>query len=224
MEVKVIKAGNGTRYCLSGTLSHSDNAAFNAIIEDCGSGAGRVITLDMADLKHVDSFGLGLIMVAWDDATRVHNRFELRNATGRVHMLVDLAGLSSLLHEGEGAPARSAAAPVKAPPAPPIAEGLALHVSHEPDQVVVEVRGRFTFTDHAAFLPATALVVKSTTPVVFDFSRLEFMDSAALGMILIARDEAEKSGCALSIRGARGRVRKLLELADLSKIMDVTDG
>jgi anti-sigma B factor antagonist len=48
-------------------------------------------------------------------------------------------------------------------------------------------------------------------PLVVDLKSLDFMDSSGLAVMLELRSRARSAGWSVSIRGARGRVRELLE-------------
>jgi HptB-dependent secretion and biofilm anti anti-sigma factor len=61
------------------------------------------------------------------------------------------------------------------------------------DAALVRISGEFRFSDHAAFksLVERLFEVKESS-IVIDLSKLEFIDSAGLGMLLLARDEAKR--------------------------------
>jgi anti-sigma B factor antagonist len=48
-------------------------------------------------------------------------------------------------------------------------------------------------------------------PLVVDLQALDFMDSSGLAVLLELRSRARQNGWNVSVRGARGRVRELLE-------------
>lgn len=83
----------------------------------------------------------------------------------------------------------------------------------------IHLAGRFTFQDHDAFGGIVALIKDPATKrCVIDLSGLEFADSAALGMLLVARDAANGHGVALALRGARGKVKDILKVANFSSL------
>ena len=99
-----------------------------------------------------------------------------------------------------------------------------MQIAEHESALEIALSGRFTFACHDAFLPVLDQIGRSTRPeVILDCSALTFMDSAALSMVLIASDEASKCQARLVIRGASGRVRKLLDLSDIASLVELRD-
>ena len=74
--------------------------------------------------------------------------------------------------------------------------------------------GSFTFRDHDGFFEIVSLIKSATVPkIVFDLSDCDFIDSAALGMFVIAHDEASSHAVNLSIRGVKGKVKDVMYAA-----------
>ena len=87
---------------------------------------------------------------------------------------------------------------------------------------LVSMSGEFTFTDHAQFKSLmTHLFETKDAPVVIDLSKLEFIDSAGLGMLLLARDEAMKTNRALILRGPSGQVKRMFGVTKFDTLFDV---
>lgn len=86
----------------------------------------------------------------------------------------------------------------------------------------VSLRGRFTFADHQSFrdLIATFQGYRGKT-VVLDMAGLEFIDSAAMGMLLLARETAVSNGINTVIRNASGKVRSLMQVARFDQLFSV---
>lgn len=86
----------------------------------------------------------------------------------------------------------------------------------------VSIAGEFTFTDHAAFKAiADRVFAGERWPIVIDLSKLEFIDSAGLGMLLIVREEANKADRSLVLRGPRGQVKRMFDVTKLSTLFTV---
>lgn len=89
------------------------------------------------------------------------------------------------------------------------------------DEEVV-LRGRFTFTDYESFRGLVAdLTRKGARRQVLNLGELDFIDSAGLGMLLIARDEAERNSCSLVLRRPQGQVKRMLEVARFNSMFNI---
>ncbi len=74
--------------------------------------------------------------------------------------------------------------------------------------------GSFTFRDHDTFFEVISLIKNGNLEkVVFDLTDCDFIDSAALGMFVIAHDEASSKAVRLSIKGAQGKVKEVMYAA-----------
>ena len=74
--------------------------------------------------------------------------------------------------------------------------------------------GRFTFSDHGTFRTMIGEMTSSAAQKhVIDLSAIEFIDSAGLGMLLLARDEGKRKNLDVVLRGPQGQVRRMLEVA-----------
>lgn len=83
----------------------------------------------------------------------------------------------------------------------------------------IMLSGRFSFSDHLAFRETIKQVAqKEVSQIVFDLTRVEYIDSSALGMLLLARDEASKHKKTITLHGALGQVKKTLEIAMFSTL------
>jgi len=74
--------------------------------------------------------------------------------------------------------------------------------------------GTFTFADNATFKDVLAAVDNpQVRGFVLDFSKVDFIDSSVLGMLMILRNEGAKHGQSVTIRGASGQVEKVMRVA-----------
>ena len=82
--------------------------------------------------------------------------------------------------------------------------------------------GRFTFSDNVVFRELLGVFSKpEVKTLVIEMSGVEFIDSAGLGMLLVAKDEADKRGKALVIKGPQGHVKKLFEASRFYNILRI---
>jgi anti-anti-sigma factor len=90
------------------------------------------------------------------------------------------------------------------------------------DDSRVSISGEFTFIDHTAFKTIAArLFERQGKPIVIDLAKLEFIDSAGLGMLLIVKDEADKAGRSLVLRGPSGQVKRMFDVTKFNTLFTV---
>lgn len=78
----------------------------------------------------------------------------------------------------------------------------------------VVLSGQFTFADHPGFRDILQEIAEvQVRQVILHMAKVEFVDSAALGMLLLALDEAHKHQKQLVISGATGQVKKMFDLS-----------
>lgn len=85
---------------------------------------------------------------------------------------------------------------------------------------VISFSGRITFRDSGDFKNLLGgMKALSGRRVVFDFSDVEFLDSAALGMLLQARDKVRGGGASFSLRGVRGQVKRIMDIVKFDQAL-----
>ena len=90
------------------------------------------------------------------------------------------------------------------------------------DCIVVSLSERLMFSDHEEFRQVlNALVESEMNCCVLDLHDLLSVDSAGLGMLVIAHEECQSANANLVIRGANGQVRRMLELGRFDSILRI---
>lgn len=86
----------------------------------------------------------------------------------------------------------------------------------------VTLSGKFTFNDHLQFREVLQqLPDPQVQQMVFRLQQVEFVDSAALGMLLLALDESRKNHKKLVLTGASGQVDKMFQMARFNTLFDL---
>jgi len=99
-----------------------------------------------------------------------------------------------------------------------------MQFSFEGDNSCVRISGEFTFIDHVAFKTMMGRLFEGRgSPVTIDLAKLEFIDSAGLGMLLLARDEAKKADCNLILRGPSGQVKRMFGVTKFDTLFAVVE-
>ncbi len=79
--------------------------------------------------------------------------------------------------------------------------------------------GSFTFRDHSTFFEIISMIkTTANIKIVFDLAKCDFIDSAALGMFVIAHDEAMPRSIDLVIKGANGKVKEVMNAAKFQSL------
>lgn len=95
--------------------------------------------------------------------------------------------------------------------------------SHEEGDVrAFSLKGRLEFGDYPdASLVTEAFESSKINQVVIDLSELVFMDSAGVGLLIGLNKAAEERGTRMTLRGATGAVKELIDLFQLDTVFDV---
>jgi anti-anti-sigma factor len=94
-------------------------------------------------------------------------------------------------------------------------------VSKNKKEVVISVIERFDFSQHQFFRDAYSQCKVRNTTFFLNLSRAEYMDSSALGMILLLKDHADKLAGKVIIQKPSNAVSKILEIAQFHQLMTI---
>lgn len=90
------------------------------------------------------------------------------------------------------------------------------------DGCSVTLRGQLVFADHPVFRKLLEQVAKrGERPVVLELGGLDFINSAGMGMLLILREEAAKKNPRVTLKGARGQVKKMFDISRFETLFSV---
>lgn len=85
---------------------------------------------------------------------------------------------------------------------------------------IVMLPSRFDYSYHKEFQRQCIehLENPNTEDIVFDFCHVEYVDSAALGMMMMWQRRAVAANKKMFIKSAKGATAKILEMANMKKI------
>ncbi|MBU0752729.1 MAG: STAS domain-containing protein [Gammaproteobacteria bacterium] len=88
---------------------------------------------------------------------------------------------------------------------------------------VLQLRGRFDFNAHREFRQAIDAAVAEPTvkEVRVDLAGVDYLDSSALGMLLMLRDRCKGADKTVSLANCRGAVKQVLDIANFSKLFQI---
>lgn len=90
------------------------------------------------------------------------------------------------------------------------------------EAAVVKILGRFTFEMHKDFRASFDLqLAGKNDTITIDFDAVDYIDSAALGMLLLARERASALGKQVELVNCRGPVKAVLDIANFQKLFKI---
>lgn len=87
----------------------------------------------------------------------------------------------------------------------------------------MRLNGRFDFNSHREFRNACdqALQDQSNQEIEVDFSSVDYLDSSALGMLLLLREKATNVNMKVVLLNCKGIVQQVLEVANFQKLFTI---
>lgn len=96
--------------------------------------------------------------------------------------------------------------------------GISMTVSDGGGKVTISVAGKFDFQLYDEFRASYADTAGTGVEYVVDLSDTEYLDSSALGMLLLLREHAGGEDSKIEITQASPEVRKILDVANFGKL------
>jgi anti-anti-sigma factor len=91
------------------------------------------------------------------------------------------------------------------------------------DRAILKLGGRFDFHSHRDFRASYEKLLEGggAREIVLDFAEVDYLDSSALGMLLLLREKAEGAGKAVVLSGLQGTVKQVLDIANFGKLFTI---
>ena len=94
-------------------------------------------------------------------------------------------------------------------------------VSLDGKKLTIAIKGRFDFGSHQSFRGAYERFYKVPEVYVVDLKEATYMDSSALGMLLLLRDYAGGDNAEVQVINISSDVRKILAISNFDKLFDI---
>lgn len=97
----------------------------------------------------------------------------------------------------------------------------------EPDITVMEITGRLTMLGLALGEVERAIkkrIEQGTRKLVLDLSKVDFVDSSGVGMLVVTASAMEQAGGRMVIAGAAGTLKRILEIVHLERTVQMYPG
>ncbi len=82
---------------------------------------------------------------------------------------------------------------------------------------------RFDFGYHSEFTEQyqTKLADENVTAITLDFSRVGYLDSSALGMMVMFQKQAKSQNVPVKIKGANDSAKEILQIANFDRLFSI---
>lgn len=92
-------------------------------------------------------------------------------------------------------------------------------INKTPQQTIIRLKGRFDYDSRRDFDAAVQIALSEpVAEIQMNLMEVEYMDSSALGMLLVLRDKATALGKTVSLSECQGFVKKILDVANFQKL------
>jgi anti-anti-sigma factor len=89
-------------------------------------------------------------------------------------------------------------------------------------KLVISIKGRFDFGAHQQFRDAYEKVFPKPKTYEIDLKEATYLDSSALGMLLLLRDHAGGESAQVHITHSSTDVRKILAISNFDKLFSIS--
>ena len=98
---------------------------------------------------------------------------------------------------------------------------MTISSSSDGGKQIINIQGRFDFSLQSDFRLAYENSVPSSHFVI-DFTTAEYIDSSALGMLLLLRDYAGGDSAHIDIIHCRNEIKNILEISNFQKLFKIS--
>ena len=93
----------------------------------------------------------------------------------------------------------------------------------EPDVTVVELTGHLNLGNELMTVEAAVkrLIEEGARKLVIDVTKLDYIDSAGIGMLVGCNGQMDRAGGKMRVAGAQGTVAKAFEVVHMDRIMSL---
>jgi anti-anti-sigma factor len=98
---------------------------------------------------------------------------------------------------------------------------IASQVSSDGKTLTIAIDGRFDFSAHQEFRKSYEQLSKPVTAYVLNMAKTTYLDSSALGMLLLLRDHAGGDNADVSISNCSDDVKKILTISNFQQLFKI---
>jgi anti-anti-sigma factor len=99
--------------------------------------------------------------------------------------------------------------------------GVQSNIDNSGKELTIKVDGRFDFSAHQEFRDAYEAISAGINSYVVDLGNTSYLDSSALGMLLLLRDHAGGDNSSIKIIKCNEDVRKILTISNFEQLFTI---
>lgn len=99
---------------------------------------------------------------------------------------------------------------------------ISTEVSENGKEITIKIEGRFDFGSHHDFRDAYRSASENGVAFILDMSKTEYMDSSALGMILLLKEYSGTLNGDIKVVNASTEIKNILQIANFDKLFSVS--
>ncbi len=90
-------------------------------------------------------------------------------------------------------------------------------------RAILSLQGRFDFSGNHVFKKSYEPILQTAeiNDLEIDLNAVQYLDSSALGMLLLLKERADQVGKSLSLSNCHGAIREILEIANFLMLFKV---
>ncbi len=89
------------------------------------------------------------------------------------------------------------------------------------ESLTISIEGRFDFSAHQAFRDSYEKVTPVPGEILVDMKETSYLDSSALGMLLLLRDHSGGDSSQISLKGCNDDIRKILTISNFEQLFKI---
>lgn len=94
-------------------------------------------------------------------------------------------------------------------------------LSHDGQELTITIKGRFDFAAHQDFRSAYESATGTPRRFIVDLKNTSYLDSSALGMLLLLRDHAGGENAKIRLINCNQDVETILTISNFSKLFQI---
>jgi len=91
-------------------------------------------------------------------------------------------------------------------------------ISSDGSHLTISIQGRFDFNIYKDFRDAYEASLNSEKKYTINMTKTEYLDSSALGMLLVLREQAGADNADIEIIGANSEINKIFSISNFDKM------